>query len=223
MPRAARVVVRKLLHHVTQRGNHRAEVFFDDEDRYFFLEQLVHYTMQARVFIVSYCLMTNHTHLLLIPSDETGLAKALKPLPMRYSQHLNYRFKHTGLNWQGRFFSAPLDATHSLNALRYVAENPVRAGLVVRPEEYQWSSAKCHISGDPNPYITAPDRWLKKASQALATTGSGLLCPHKCDQLRWATLMNLPVGESSFIGGLERLTGRQLFARSRGRPRNDKG
>jgi putative transposase len=61
--------------------------------------------------------MTNHTHLLLIPSDETGLAKALKPLHMRYSQHLNYRFNRTGLNWQGRFFSAPLDATHSLNAL----------------------------------------------------------------------------------------------------------
>jgi putative transposase len=95
MPRAARVVVPKVLHHVTERGNHRAKVFFDDEDRYFFLEQLVHYTMQARVLIVSYCLMTNHTHLLLIPSDETGLAKALKPLPMRYSQHLNYRFNRT--------------------------------------------------------------------------------------------------------------------------------
>ena len=110
-----------------------------------------------------------------------------------------------------------------MNALRYVAENPVRAGMVVRPEKYRWSSAKCHISGDPNPYITAPDRWLKKASQALAATGSGLLCPHKSDLLRRATLMNLPVGENSFIAGLVRLTGKQLFARSRGRPRNDKG
>ena len=223
MPRAARVVVPKLLHHVTQRGNHRADVFFDDEDRHFFLEQLVYYTMQARVFIVSYCLMTNHTHLLLVPEDETGLAKALKPLHMRYSQHINHRFSRTGLNWQGRFFSAPLDAAHSMNALRYVAENPVRAGMVVRPEEYLWSSAKHHISGDPNPYITAPDRWLKKASQALIATGSTLLCPRTCDQLRRATLMNLPVGENSFIAGLERLTGRQLCARARGRPRKEKG
>jgi putative transposase len=179
--------------------------------------------MQAGVFIVSYCLMTNHTHLLLVPKDETGLAKALKPLHMRYSQYLNYRFSRIGLNWQGRFSSAPLDAKHSVNALRYVAENPVRAGMVVRPEEYLWSSAKCHISGDPNPYITAPDRWLKKASQALTATGSALLCPHKCDQLRRATLMNLPVRDDSFIIGLERLAERQLFARSRGRPRKDKG
>jgi putative transposase len=168
-------------------------------------------------------LMTNHTHLLLVPEDETGLAKALKPLHMRYSQRLNHRFSRTGLNWQGRFFSAPLDAAHSVNAVRYVAENPVRAGMVARPEEYLWSSAKHHISGEPNPYITAPDRWLQKASQALIGTGSTLLCPHKCDELRRATLMNLPVGEEGFISGLERLTGRHLFARARGRPSKEKG
>jgi putative transposase len=108
MPRSARVLVPKLLHHGTQRGNHRMDVFFDDEDRNCFLEQLAHYTTKAGVSIVSYCLVTNHTHLLLVPSDEEALAKALKPLHMRYSQYLNHRFSDTGLNWQGRFFSAPL-------------------------------------------------------------------------------------------------------------------
>ncbi len=223
MPRSARVVVPKLLHHVTQRGNYRADVFFDDEDRIFFLRQLVHYAIEARVFIVSYCLMNNHSHLLLVPQDVTGLARTLKPLHMLYSQHLNYRFGRTGLNWQGRFFSAPLDAEHSMNALRYVAENPVRAGLVRRPEDYLWSSAKSHISGDHNPYLTAPDRWLHKASQALTMNGSSLLCPYKCEALRRSTLMNLPVGESEFITGLERLTGRTLVVRPRGRPANEKG
>ena len=87
--------------------------------------------------------MTNHTHLLLIPSEETGLARALEPLHMRYSQYINHRFVRTGLNWQGRFFSAPLDAAHSVNALRYVAENPVRTHIVARAEDYLWSSARC--------------------------------------------------------------------------------
>ena len=223
MPRSARVVVPKLLHHVTQRGNHRVDVFFDDEDRSFFLKQLVHYTTKAGVSVVSYCLMTNHTHLLLVPLDETGLAKALKPLHMRYSQHLNYRFSRTGLNWQGRFFSAPLDARHTINAFRYVAENPVRAGLVTRPEDYAWSSAKSHITGEASPFLTAPDKWRQKASDALIKSGCDTLSLRQCEEFRRSTLMNLPIGDPDFISGLERMTGRNPSIRKRGRPSKKEG
>ena len=203
------------------------DVFFDEEDRYFFLKQLAHYTTKAGVSVVSYCLMTNHTHLLLVPSDEEGLASALKPLHMRYSQYLNHRFSRTGLNWQGRFFSAPLDTRYATHAFRYVAENPVRAGMVARPEEDVWSSARSHMGLGRDSYVSAPEKWLQRAANALIPSKGKTLSPEQCEELRRNKIMNLPIGTGAFISGLERMTGRSLSVRRRGRPakagRSDKG
>jgi hypothetical protein len=84
---------------------------------------------------------------------------------------------------------------------------------------------KCpvHILGEHNPYLTAPDRWLRKASEVLTTTRNTLLSPYHCDELRRATLKNLPLGGEKFIFGLTRMTGRHLAVRPRGRLAKGKG
>ena len=84
---------------------------------------------------------------------------------------------------------------------------------------------KCpvHILGEHNPYLTAPDRWLRKASEVLPTTRNTLLSPYHCDELRRATLKNLPLGGEKFIFGLTRMTGRHLAVRPRGRLAKGKG
>jgi putative transposase len=220
MPRKARIVVPGFLHHVTQRGNFRSDVFFDDEDREFFLDILVTYAAKADVQIVSYCLMTNHTHLLLIPREEKGLSRALKPVHMRYSQYLNCKFKRFGLNWQGRFFSSAMDKAHAANAIRYVADNPQRAKLVDRVEDYRWSSARDHLLNERSSILTADDTWLTTAHKILAMR----IEPHNLDpewiqQIRRNTFLNLPTGSPEFISELERRFDRDLQARDPGRPR----
>jgi len=86
MPRKARAVFSNILHHITQRGNRREEVFFTDEDREKYPEWLKEYCRKHRVEILAYCLMTNHIHLVVVPATESGLQDVFKPLHMRYAQ-----------------------------------------------------------------------------------------------------------------------------------------
>ena len=89
MPRLARVVIPDISYHITQRGNRRDDVFFCDEDREFYLALLKGYCLKYAVEVWAYCLMANHIHLILRPSDSEGLQKVLKPLHMRYAQYIN--------------------------------------------------------------------------------------------------------------------------------------
>ncbi len=104
MPRLARSVFANMPHHITQRGNRREDVFFDDADRAAYLAWLAEYAAEHGVVVAGYCLMTNHVHLVLIPSTEDGLQKVLKPLHMRYAQRVNRLRGQQGHVWQGRYF-----------------------------------------------------------------------------------------------------------------------
>lgn len=217
MARRARVVIPGILHHITQRGNRKQDIFFSSADRELFLDRLAFYAKRAALTIASYCLMTNHTHLLAVPERKDSLWRALKPLHMWYSQYLNRILNQVGINWQGRFFSAPLDERHSIMAFRYVALNPVRAGIVPRVELYQWSSAKLHLDMATNNIITADARWLAMAHKALISETTFKKVEY--DLLCRNTFMNIPCGTEEFIRELELRTGRILRFRKRGRPK----
>jgi putative transposase len=103
----ARVVISGCPHHVTQRGNRRDDVFFTDADRARYLELLSKYATRSGLAIQAYCLMSNHVHLVAVPQGEASLSAALKPLHMRYAQHVNWTQRISGRLWQGRFFSCP--------------------------------------------------------------------------------------------------------------------
>ena len=85
--------------------------------------------------------MTNHVHLLLTPGAPTSCAQLMKHVAQRYSKRLNARHGRTGTLWEGRFHSGLVASEHyALACYRYIDLNPVRAGLVKHPAEYQWSS-----------------------------------------------------------------------------------
>lgn len=136
MPRIARATVPGTPHHITQRGNNREIIFFDDKDRRRYLKWLKEYTNRHRLEVWAYCLMNNHIHLIVVPEREESLGNALRDTHMRYAQYINRRYRRSGHLWQGRFFSCALDSAHLLAAVRYVERNPVRAGFVMRSEEW---------------------------------------------------------------------------------------
>ena len=144
MPRMARVVIPGVPHHVTQRGNRGEEVFFCDDDRRRYLDLLAKYGAKHGLAVHAYCLMTNHVHLVVVPETAESLAAALKPLHLRHAQELNHRLNISGILWQGRFHSTPLDERHFWAAVRYVERNPVRTGMVEHAWDYPWSSAAAH-------------------------------------------------------------------------------
>jgi putative transposase len=131
--------------HVRSRGNQRQDVFADNADRLRYLELLARHCQEYDVKILGYCLMTNHVHLVLQPSSDDGLSRAMQRLNSEHAQAVQCRLGRSGHLWQGRFKGTPMDENYLWTALRYVELNPVRAGMVSRTHEWPWSSAAAHL------------------------------------------------------------------------------
>ena len=94
--------------------------------------------------LLGYCLMSNHVHLIAVPTLPDGLALAFRNAHGKYAAYWNAIHGASGHAWQGRFYSCPMDEVHLWAALRYTELNPVRAGLVSEPESWPWASALVH-------------------------------------------------------------------------------
>jgi putative transposase len=136
MSRLPRVVIPGIPHHVTQRGNGRQRVFFDDDDYDLYLDLLAEGAREARVEVWAYCLMPNHIHAIIVPRDEDGLRACFAYVHRRYAGYINARMRRTGHFWQGRFGSVAMDEAHLWHALRYVSLNPVRAALCAVADDW---------------------------------------------------------------------------------------
>jgi putative transposase len=126
MARLPRLVIPGLPHHVTQRGNGRQRTFFEDGDYALYLDLFAAAAEQAHCEVWAYCLMPNHVHAIVVPSDEDGLRRTFGDLHRRYTAYVHARARKTGHLWQGRFGSVAMDEAHLYHALRYVSLNPVR-------------------------------------------------------------------------------------------------
>jgi len=223
MPRLARPVFSGVPHHITQRGNRREDVFFDEADRLAYLGWLRDYSAKYGAQVLAYCLMTNHIHVVVIPEKEHALEKVFRPLHTRYAQRINRLKKWKGHLWQGRFFSSALDATYLWAALRYVERNPVRASLVRRAENYPWSSAAAHCGLREDGVLTTDSAWLRQVKSIgdwSKWLGEGDR-PQQLEVLRRHVERGLPCGAEGFIRKLERQAKQVLRPTPRGRPRKD--
>jgi REP-associated tyrosine transposase len=217
LPRSARVIVPGEPHHVVQRGNRRQTIFFRGEDYAAYLDIAASAFEDAGIEVWSYCLMPNHVHLIVTPSDERGLATAMQRAHIRYTRRVNAREDWTGCLWQGRFASFPMDEDYLLRCARYVGLNPVRAGLVKRAEDWPWSSVRAHLTG-------APARLLRRGP-LVERLGAEMAEFFKRDcaedelrDLRAAGVNGRPLGAKDWIQALEAKTGRTCAAPPRGRP-----
>lgn len=184
------------------------------------MDLLKEYCDKYAVEVWAYCLMTNHIHLILRPSDSEGLQKVLKPLHMRYAQYINKKKGWKGHLWQGRFFSSALDEAYTHSAIRYVEQNPVRAKMVRQACDYPWSSASAH-SGlvDSELLADLPLEYKPADSQAWSNFLDATIPAEHLDNLRRNIEKGLPCGSGTFVETLERLSNRSLTFRPIGRPK----
>ena len=213
MARLARVVVPGHPHHVTQRGNGRARTFFGDPDYALYRDLLAENCRAAEVEVWAWCLMPNHVHLILVPSDPDGLRRALARVHRHYAGIIQARRKRSGHFWQGRFGAVAMDEQHLAAALRYVSLNPVRARLVERAQDWRWSSTRAHLTGQDDG-ITAPapirERFPDFAGLIAAADAEAFA------RLRAAESIGRPLGDDRFLARIERRTGRLLKPSKRG-------
>ncbi|MGE8247791.1 MAG: transposase [Stenotrophomonas bentonitica] len=155
MPRSARLVLPGIPLHVIQRGVNRAALFIDDEDRRHYLRLLRNACRKHAIAIHAFVLMGNHVHLLMTPSAAEGLAPAMRQCGQNYVQYFNKRYARSGTLLEGRFKSCLVDSDgYLLMVHRYIELNPVRAAMVVLPEDYRWSSARVYLGLEQNPMLT---------------------------------------------------------------------
>ncbi len=154
MSRPLRLEFPGSLWHVTVRGNERKKIFTEDADRRRFVALLGRCVDRFDWILTAYVLMPNHFHLVIQLTKET-LSRGMHWLNSNYARFFNVRYERVGHLFQGRFKGFLIDKqTYYLEVLRYVVLNPVRAGLVKRPEEYAWSSHRAMIGE-----VVAPN-WL---------------------------------------------------------------
>lgn len=223
MPRVARIVVPGVVHHVTQRGNNRQDVFFVDDDRVMYLKILGEQCRRHRVAILAYCLMTNHVHHLLEPATEDALAKALGRTHWLYTQYVNRLHGRSGHLWQNRFFSCATDDEHTLLAARYAEKNPIRAGLCRIARRWKWSSAAAHCCGRDEFSILDLVRW-RQLTDGLDWEAelAEPMEPAEVKRIRRSLHTGRPLASDSFLSKLERRIGRRLRPLAVGRPRKKK-
>ena len=224
MARLPRVVAAGAAHHVTQRGNARRDVFEIDSDRRVYLDLLGDSCRYYHLGLLGYCLMPNHVHLIAIPDHPDSLYLAMKALHGRYASYLNARQGTTGHVWQGRYYSCPLDENHLWEALRYTERNPVRAGMVERPDDYRWSSAAAHRVGEDRSELLDLDLWWARFTpvewrEFLENRESET----DLEVIRRATHTGRPLGSAEFVGEWESALDRTLSPGKGGRPRKKPG
>ena len=218
MARIARIVLPGHPHHITQRGNRRMPVFFNEEDRQAYLSQVSQSCRHHGVDIWAWCLMTNHVHCIAVPEKEDSLARCFADAHAKYARRINKREGWTGHLWQERFGSSVLDEPHLILAVRYVERNPVRAGIVRVPWEYHWSSAAWHMGKKIEDPLVRNDRILINLIKdwegfLLEEDEQGLL-----ERIRREAHVSRPVGTELFIQKLERRCGRSIVRKKPGRP-----
>jgi len=216
MARLARIVIPHIPYHVTQRGNRRERTFFEDADYKRYRTIIGEAAKRAGSEIWAYCLMPNHVHLIVVPADEDGLRRTFADGHRRYTGIINARHQWTGHLWQGRFGAVAMDEAHLLAATRYVSLNPLRAGLVRRPEDWPWSSVRAHLERKDDVLVTVAPL-LERYGDFKALLDQ----PSEVDDAGWAELRKSestgrPVGSERWLAELEQRTGRRLRPGKRG-------
>jgi len=163
--------------------------------------------------------MGNHVHVLAMPEKETSLARGIGGTNLLYTQYINRKYNRSGRLWQNRIFSSVVEKEPYLWAvMRYIEQNPVRAKLVKRAEDYQWSSASAHVLDIKDDILSKEiwfnDREIKSYREFLSKGAKEINAT-----IRRATSTGRPLGSEGFIKKLEMILKRDLFPKKGGRPK----
>ena len=159
----------------------------------------------TEVRILAYCLMPNHIHLVAIPSRPDSFALLLSRVHGRHAQAVNSIHGRTGHLWQNRYFSCPLSERHLWVAIRYVEQNPVRAMLAPRPEDFKWSSAQAHlVRGSDKSGVLDMEFWRSAGGvDCWRNMHDSLQLGEQTHFLRRCTYAGRPFGDDQFVTRME--------------------
>ncbi len=148
MPRKARQKSESGIYHIIMRGINRQVIFNEDEDYHRFLQTLKYYKETSGYELYAYCIMSNHIHLLLKVGPEP-LEQIMRRICGKFVYWYNHKYDRAGYLFQDRFKSEPVEEdAYFLTVLRYIHQNPLKAGIVETLSQYPWSSYQAYVHRD---------------------------------------------------------------------------
>lgn len=223
MPRQTRVSVADVVYHVINRANGRAQIFHTDKDYQHFESLLQEAKDLTDMRILAYCIMPNHWHLVLYPNTDSNLAEFMSWLTSTHVRQYRTKTKTTGYGhlYQDRYKSFPTESNNYCQTLiRYVEQNPLRAKLVERAEDWKWSSLWRREKGSikdkallaPLP-IDLPANYLQSVNE--------IVKENDLATIRKAVNKGTPLGNDAWVEKMVDEHSLMHTVRGRGRPRKN--
>ena len=225
MPRQPRLYLPDIPVHIVQRGNNRQPCFFCDEGYACYLQNAREVAFKTGLLVHAFVMMTNHVHLLVTPPEKETISVFMQHLGRRFVAYINGTYQRTGTLWEGRHKGSIVDAENYLIACyRYIEMNPVRAGMVNRPEDYRWSSYQSNAGIRSHPLITPHPLYssLGNDFQERCSNYQGLFLSRFDSGIQskidTSSQTSIPLGNDRFRENIEAALGRRTNTGKRGRP-----
>ena len=221
MPKIRRIIPVNAAMHLINRGNNRQYIFNNDADKLRYYSLALELKEENNITIFHYCLMDNHPHLIIWLNDESRLSKFMKQLSLSYYDYYKKTYGYSGHLCQVRFKSNIIDTdSYLLQCGKYIELNPVRARMVILPQDYLFSSYNFYAYGKPDSLLTQSPGYLALSDSQEARTkqyvdfvvDSSII---NSGQLRKQQF----IGSNDFIHKLENLYGVKNELNRRGRPK----
>ncbi|MGD9602285.1 MAG: transposase [Gammaproteobacteria bacterium] len=210
--------------HLSQRGNNRHTCFADEQDFAAYAHWLRAAAVQYVVAVHAWVFMTNHVHLLVTPTEADAVPRMMQTVGRRYVRYFNHRHGRTGTLWEGRYKSCVVQhEDYLLTCHRYIEMNPVRAGMVNRPQDYRWSSYHANGLGRRSELRTPHAMYLALGSDETTRLAAyrelfdAPINTHLVEAIRAATNKGLAFGNDPFKDEIEKLCARRVRPMSTGR------
>jgi putative transposase len=198
MPRRPRYEEAGAVHHVYARGVNRRTIYEDEQDRHVYLDLLGYIVREWRWDCLAYCLMTNHVHLL-VRTREPNLGEGMQRLHSLYAQGFNQRHGRVGHLFQDRYGSSRLWSEARVRHIaRYIAANPVAAGLCADAADWEWGSFGAIASGESPQWLARPDEVLSiQAELEQAASYAAQVSSATSDHVRGGAEARVPASDSA--------------------------
>lgn len=225
MPRKPRFYLPGVPAHIVQRGNCRQAVFYAENDYRAYLRWLAEGAEKHGCQVHAYVLMTNHVHILVTPQTPTAISLLVQYLGRYYVTYINRTYGKTGSLWEGRHKGCVIDSEQYLLAcMRYIELNPVRAGMVDKPGDYEWSSYHTNAIGQNDKVVIPHSLYLSLGQQqearwyAYSELFRHSLEPEQVHNIRTTVQTGTPLGNDRFREQIEQTLGCKVGQARRGRP-----
>lgn len=215
MARQARIVLANNFHHIYQRADNGAPLFFEKEDYSTYLNIIQEQANNYGLKIYSYCLLPTQIHLLLKPQEKENLARGIGETNRQYTRYINEKYKSEGNLFQNRFFSYTVDEQHALRAARFIEILPLTARITDKAQNFLWSSARYRIKLMKHDFLQdfqnfhMAQNWEDYLSRPIEVSEMETIQRH--------LQTGRPRGSNMFLDNIEQEIGRTVRPKKRGR------